>query len=523
MVTRRLLAAAAMLTAAALGAQTAPRVVARFAPGTVPGTVRYQVLLEGLARTDIRAELGRLDNLVVIAGPMMSQEIAWEDQQTSAVTSITWMVRAAHPGPIAVGPTTLTIGGTTLQTAAVHGRAFLGDGGAGEAGGPRLELELSRSRVTVGEAFVAAFSLHASGLAADRDWDVVPRFPSSWSEPLPLEALRHAAAGSGAARRTLAGWLVIPAHPGRLEIPGASARPSRSDPDQPLTPSPALTSAPATIEVDPLPTPPAGYFGAVGRLTVSRTLVPPRVRVGELATVEVEVRGKGNFPLMSQPPCDLPAGVRSFPSEEAQDWKAGPDGLVGFRTWRIPVSADRPGRFHLPELTVASYVPGKGYEQHALPALELVVDPLSAVAGAGEIPERSVPAGARGWPVWSLLAFLGGALLAVVALGWRRRVVARALLHQQGDVDFQITQLESVLESWSRTRYGVGPEAGERGLVLAGCPLRLAAEVTALFGALRRARLAPGLTDPGETLTALRARLEQFLGAQLPPAARIAP
>jgi hypothetical protein len=75
-----------------------------------------------------------------------------------------------------------------------------------------------------------------------------------------------------------------------------------------------LSSESLAVTVLPLPTKgrPADFGGAVGRFTVSRTVVPVDLRQGDPMTVTTRIRGVGNISAFSCASIDLP-GVRGYP------------------------------------------------------------------------------------------------------------------------------------------------------------------------------------------------------------------
>ncbi len=504
----------AMLVAALAGADEKPGATASFAAGAIPGTVRYQVVLQGVARDDIRPTLGSLENLKVVAGPLISREVAWREGETAAVTVVTWVLRAVRPGAIAVGSSQVAFAGVSLQTKAVRGGAFLPVRSGTTPPRPSLRLQVSPPRVVVGEPFVAEFLIDRIGLAGVADWEVRPSFPESWSEPLPAEALRRTGDQAGEVGvRAVGGWLVFPARAGNMVIPEAIARPvSPADQgEDELIAGHAFTSAPASVEVAPLPPAPADFFGGVGELTVTRRLVPAQVRDGELAELELEVAGRGNFPLMFVPACPLPAGLKAFPPEDRHAWRVERAGLVGTRIWRIPVAGERIGTTVLPPATLATFEPGKGYVEHALPALSLTVEPAApAPSTSGSVLAR--PAKRTLSPIWIAAAFLAGALLACTALGLRsRRRASLVLPPASEDPQVELARLADALERWCLVRFGVRPHAGEAALRRAGCAAAAAAEVAAVAEEIAGATSATGLGDASGATAALRERVRELL------------
>jgi hypothetical protein len=508
------LAALALAVAAAsatpVASTDAPRMTARFAPGTIPGTVRYQVVVDGVARTDLRGTLGPLRNLVVVAGPLLAQEVAWRADRTAAVTVLTWVLRAPGPGPIGVGPTRIEIDGRDVVTREVGGTAFLGGHTSAEPAPPSLRLELSRRRVVVGEALVAEFFLQASAGEADDAWEVRPRFPDVWSEPL---AGPRPPAGEGTRERSLGGWLVIPARAGALEIPAARASraPTVTDRDEPLRPDRTVSSATDTVEVEPLPAPPAGFFGAVGDFTVTRRVTPTRVQAGELATLELEVRGNGNFPLMDTPPFAVPPGVTAFPAEDSHGWEASRGGLIGLRAWRVPLAANAAGRFVLPAGELTTFRPGHGFVRHVVPALDLTVEPGVSREHEATV-DRVIGSGGGSRMGWLMagLAVGAGAAVSGLALRRRRRASRLAALSAAAPGE-ELARLRSRLDRACRERFAAVPTDGEEALCEGGCPHREAPELVALHHDLRRAEVAPGLGDRQGGILALSERVRAAL------------
>ncbi len=505
---RRFLALALLLAADAWAAQP----VAYFLKGTVPGTLRYQVLIEGAARGPIEGTLGDLTNLEVLAGPILAQEISWRGAQPAAVTVLTWVVRAPTPGPIAVGPTTVRLGDVALATNPVTGAALAGGRARSEVAQPGLRLELSVPTLAVGEPLVVRFVLEGDAGAPGSTWDVQASFPDSWSERLPASEAQAKPPASGAP--ALARWLVIPVHPGRLEIPPAVARAADAgeDTEGPGLPGRALTSRPARVDVVAPPPAPDPFFGAVGDLEFSRRLLAADPRAGELAALELEVRGVGNLPLLDPPPAPLPPGVRSFPAEDAHEWQPTRRGLAGWRRWRIPLEIAQPGTYTLPEVTFCSYRPGGGYVKHVLPALALAVRPGPPASVPAREPLRPADSGAARLALALAAAFVaGGAAAVLAARRWTARRAGLAVAPAAGsDPAVPLRVLQQAVEVWARDAWGVAVGEGPARLEAAGCPVGDAAEASALVQTIERLRFAPGLSNPAEVIADLALRVARL-------------
>jgi hypothetical protein len=511
---------AALLVAAQALAQGGAVPFAQFAAGTIPGTLRYQVALTGPGGGEMKAKLGALANLEVLAGPNLSQEVSWRGGAPTAVSVLTWVMRATHAGPIGVGPTRVRLDAAEFITDAVHGTAFVGSRMVAEPPARQLEVELSTERVVVGEPLTVAFSLNDPWPGPA--WELQASFPESWSERLAQGV--PARRPHSAAHVMLGAWVVIPARVGRLQIPAATARPAVSleDREGSVLPARAITSRATAVDVLPLPAPPVTFTGAVGEFHFSRRLLSNDVVSGDLTELEVEVTGTGNLPLLEPPPLPLPAGGAAFPAEETHEWRATDLGLVGFRRWRCPLEFARAGSYELPAATFCSFRPGHGYATHELPALHLVVRAAAALPPASVAPptNRGATSGVAPLLVGGA-AFLAGiaSVLVVLVLRTRRsrsRGVATALAP-----DTELRDLQLTVESWSRARFGLAVGTGAERLTSAGCPPAEAAEAVFLVQACERLRFSPGLSNPAETLPDLRLRVARLTTSGWASAARL--
>jgi hypothetical protein len=493
--------------------------VAQFAPGTIPGTIRYQVVSEGPTAGDISGTLGDLTNLEVLAGPVLAQEIIWRGAEPVATTILTWVLRAKTLGPIAVGPTRVRFGDSEVFTNTVSGNALAGGRRGGER--PELFMQLSSAKVAVGEPLIVQFFVAAPPEASGEGWDVQASFPDSWSERIPVGAAPPASPGGPPpGLLPLAGWLVIPVHAGRLEIPPAVARAADlgTELDNPGAPAFTATSQPHHVEVAELPPAPAPFFGAVGELEFSRRLVMADAAGGDLASVEVSVRGTGNLPLLEPPPLPLPAGVRSFEPEESHAWKPSRHGLIGWRRWQIPLEA-QPGTYELPEVTFCTYRPGRSYASQTLPALTLAVRPAAMAAPAALPPGRREPAPLLPVAALAAAAFLAGVGTVLAARAWRARGHRP---HPPTDAPAELRELQLAVQEWARSRYGVAAADTPDALVAAGCPPADAAEAAALISTCERLRIAPGLGDPVATVPELRLRVGRLTATTARAVAKLA-
>jgi hypothetical protein len=516
-VTIRHLLAVLSLSATLASAGEIVRLPARFVAGTIPGTIRYQVVIEGSAGGEISGKLGTLTNLEVLAGPLLSQQVTWRGGEPVGVTALTWVLRARRLGAIMVGPTTVRIGDQSVSTNEVHGNAFAGGRVPPAELQPEMLVDLSSRHIMVGEPLVVRFSVVSLGAASPDGWEIEASFPETWSERLPPSDMpSDLIADDGAPRVFLGGWLVIPVQPGRLKIPPALARAviTPGAPESGFLPVRRATSAPVAVEVAPLPPPPAPFFGGVGRLAFSRRVIAGELHAGDIATVELEVKGVGNLPVLDPPPLRAPNGVRTFAAEESHSWRPSPNGLVGWRRWRTPIEVSHPGRFELPAVRLCTFVPGSGYVIESLPALGLVARAALAPHSAAEIPLPTKTRPVAVPPVALIAAaFAAGALLVAVVVAWRtHRSPPSQPAGPSGDPTAELRKLQRAVEEWARSRFSVTIAEGPSSLISAGCPPAKADEAVTLVQTCERLRFSPSLGGPADALADLRMRVARLLG-----------
>jgi hypothetical protein len=197
--------------------------------------------------------------------------------------------------------------------------------------------------------------------------------------------------------------------------------------------------APAmAVDVLPLPPAPAGFTGAVGRMSLTARVEPQQLRMGDAATLTLTLTGEGNLHGVPEPRFpDVPGLTILPPQQDGEDQVVGKV-VRGSRTWSYAVVPERAGSYRLQLPRVSYFDPAAGkYESAAAPALQITALPaLSADKTAGSAqpqrPSAEEPArpGLRGWESWReslpwILA-LPSALALVFVLVHRRQAPIRA-------------------------------------------------------------------------------------------------
>jgi hypothetical protein len=189
-----------------------------------------------------------------------------------------------------------------------------------------------------------------------------------------------------------------------------------------------------TLNVQPLPPAPPGFAGAVGQLALTARLEPQQLRLGEAATLTVQLGGSGNLQGLPEPKVTAPSGLTLYPPQrEGKDEIAGTT-VRGRRSWSYVVVPGRTGSYRLEAPRVPYFDPvSREYRTATAPALDLTALPRPKVGfvGAGSSephPVRTAALAARnlGSRRWArllpwLFALPSG--LALVFLLLRRRPV----------------------------------------------------------------------------------------------------
>ncbi|QSR84062.1 BatD family protein [Methylacidimicrobium sp. B4] len=266
------------------------------------------------------------------------------------------------------------------------------------ASSAEASLTLFRNEVWQGEPFPVEYRLlaHAGAfleITGQPEWTPPDLLVDRWSRPERVSGESRGAFFSGLRYSALA----IALSPGKISLPPVS---------QPVTMEAGkfgqglfsqaiirpliLRSAPFSLQVKPLPSPPGeGFSQAVGTFRLTSQISPSDVQVGEPATWMLRIEGMGNWtsPWKLTPPV-VPSGLRVI--EPAPRRQNDPDSLfcASLVMERILV-ADRPGRYAILPYRFTYFDPLAGIYRTALaPSAVLTVTPGSS-ASAGYPPDRS--------------------------------------------------------------------------------------------------------------------------------------
>lgn len=115
-----------------------------------------------------------------------------------------------------------------------------------------------------------------------------------------------------------------------------------------------------TIDVQPLPDPPAGFGGAVGQLQLQTALEPTDIEVGEATTLTIELAGQGHLQGIAAPTLPEIPGLKLFPPQQKSGERVRRKKVVGQRTWSYVLVPERPGDWTLPAIEIPYFDPKTG-------------------------------------------------------------------------------------------------------------------------------------------------------------------
>ena len=145
-----------------------------------------------------------------------------------------------------------------------------------------------------------------------------------------------------------------------------------------------LASEPIKVESLPLPeqNKPANFTGAVGDFTMTATVGPTNVTVGDPITVRVQISGRGALNAVTLPPQDAWRDFRTYPPTTKVE-PGDQFGFQGTKTFEQIISPQNSDVRELPPLTFSFFNPDDGqYHLLTQPAVPLVVK----AAGASPMP-----------------------------------------------------------------------------------------------------------------------------------------
>jgi BatD DUF11 like domain len=120
-----------------------------------------------------------------------------------------------------------------------------------------------------------------------------------------------------------------------------------------------ISTEPVTIHVKPSPVPakPVDFNGATGKFSISASVEKNRLAKNEEGYLVITIKGKGNFPQLSAPVIEWPAGIEGFEPAVTESTDKHTVPLEGTKTFRYTFVSSKPGNYTLPAIKFSFFDP----------------------------------------------------------------------------------------------------------------------------------------------------------------------
>jgi hypothetical protein len=407
-----------------------------------------------------------LDNLEVVGGPYQHEEILLGIGRVARSIRISWKLRALSTGRARIQGLRLRVGGEVVSLGSRE--VLVQDEPTGLSGDPAgqdeedpldryfrrwepawrdrtwrrpdvfLRAEVRPSKPVVGQQVLYTVYLYTLSDVSAVSPTAIPDFQGFWVHDIPqptkLPTDLVEVEGKRYGRVVLLQKALFPLRPGRHQL-----RPTEIDLlvrtvdrrlfGPPVSSSEQLSLQTSTLPVDvqPLPPSPQGFTGAVGRMSLTATVEPPELRLGEAATVTVTLSGEGNLQGLPQPPMPEVEGLKVLPPQQEGEDRISGTTVRGSRTWSYPVVPERAGTYRLEMPGIPYFDPAaKKYQVAKVEPIRLTALPAPRKTElAAPAVEPSEPRAGDGWRDrlpgrWAWLLAVPGVLALFVLLARRR-------------------------------------------------------------------------------------------------------
>ncbi|HEY0677002.1 MAG TPA: BatD family protein [Chitinophagaceae bacterium] len=202
-----------------------------------------------------------------------------------------------------------------------------------------------------------------------------------------------------------------------------------------------LGSNPVNINVKSLPNnnQPQGFDGAVGNFSVRASLKDPIVKAGEAGNLIVEVKGKGNIPMINAPTVNWPDKFEVFDPNTKEEVQPENAPLSGTKTFAFPFTAKDTGSLIIPPIKFSFFDPiSQSYKTDSTRAISLRIMPgAKKVKGSSASKVRNIipnPPTARMW-LWIAGGAIGTLLLITIVFLRNRSAHKKNVNKPSGSAD----------------------------------------------------------------------------------------
>jgi hypothetical protein len=356
-------------------------------------------------------KLPNLSEFDVMQGPFQSSSTSWINGVMTQSTSITYVLAAKREGKFTIGPASVNVNGTAIQSNAVTIEVVKGNAGNQAQSNPNqntpgvsppsadmsnnifIRAVVNKSNVYLGEDLLVTFKLYTRLQFYPPNITAMPSFDGFYIQEGKADNTEKSETIDGVSyavfefRRQIA----IPQRTGKLTIDPVemecvvhqrSNRKPRDIFEQMMGAvyedvSVKLKSKPVTIEVMPLPeaNKPSSFSGAVGDYSYKVELTKDHVKANEAVNLIITLSGKGNIKLVETPKIQFPEDFETYDPTIKENISAGAIGINGSKTFNYLVIPRHEGEYKIDNLNFTFFNPAKSeYVTIPSPELQIHVD-----------------------------------------------------------------------------------------------------------------------------------------------------
>ncbi len=308
-------------------------------------------------------KLPDLSDFEVLMGPSTSQSTSYQIingvSSQSVSFSYLYVLRAKKEGKFTINPGAITVDGTEYKSNSqsvevVKGSARPSTGGVDTPTStpgtvPKNDLfvrmNLDKRSVHKGEHLTATIKIYSKVNLNGFEDISIPNFEGFWSQdiqlPQQISLQRETYNGEIFNVGTLKKTLLFPQQTGNITIGSVKIdcivqqRVKKTQSmfddffDSFANVKATIISDPVSVSVQPLPTAPANFSGAVGKFDIRSSITTKSVRENDAITIKLDVSGNGNIKLINPPKISFPADFEVYDPKTNSNFSASEQGLNG--------------------------------------------------------------------------------------------------------------------------------------------------------------------------------------------------
>lgn len=353
--------------------------------------------------------------LNVIYGPATSSQSSFQmingHTSQSSSTIYTFVLMADAPGTFTIGPASVLVDGKTVKSRPAQIKVLSSGAGASSQGGGTggngstygnggrqpsapvaaqgqpvaagkdLFMTATASRTTVHEqeAILLTYKIYTlvdltqlEGKLPTLDGFQIQEIPLPRNKEFSLEQYN----GRNYRSVVWSQYVLFPQKSGNLTIPSITYEGVVVTRNRSLDPFEAffngqsytevkrkITTPALTIHVQPLPSKPAGFSGAVGKFTLSSSISATEVNANDAVTLRLSVKGSGNMKLIATPEVAFPKDFETYDAKVDDNFKLTPSGLAGTKDFEYLAVPRHAGTYEIPAVQFVYFdTESRGYK-----------------------------------------------------------------------------------------------------------------------------------------------------------------